>query len=250
MRYDIVNRMRKFISVFFLFLVCFIAYGQRVLTFKTSDDLEVTADFYETYAESNKYMLMFHQADYSRGEFTPIASRIIKLDINCIAVDLRYGNEVHYVNNETAMRARLNGNTISMMDCEKDILAAIEYVYTMDSTAKIFLMGSSFSASLCLKVAKDRNDIQAVIAYSPGEFFGDFSIAQYIQGLETPSYIACPRNEYTYVSQLAEGITSSKSVLFRPESSGGMHGARALWWNSETSEDFWLSLLFFLKDFK
>ena len=250
MKYDIVSKMRKFISVLFLFIVCSIAYGQRVLTFKTSDNLEVTADFYETFAESNKYMLMFHQADYSRGEFQQIASRIIKLDMNCIAVDLRYGNEVNYVNNETAMRARLNGNTISMMDCEKDIIAAIEHVYTMDTAAKIFLMGSSFSASLCLKVAKDRNDIQAVIAYSPGEFFGDFSVAQYLQGLKTPTYIACPRNEYTYVSQLAEEITSTKSVLFRPEGSGGMHGARCLWWNSEASEDFWLSLLFFLKDFK
>ena len=242
--------MRNYICIFLLSLVCSLTYGQRLLTFKTSDGLEVTADFYETFAESNKYMLMFHQADYSRGELVPIASRLIKLDMNCIAVDLRYGNEVHYINNETAMRVRLNVNTISMMDCEKDILAAIEYVYTMDPTAKIFLMGSSFSASLCLKVAKDRNDIQAVIAYSPGEFFGDFSVAQYIQGLETPSYIACPRNEYTYVSQLADGITSPKSVLFRPEGSGGMHGARCLWWNSDTSEDFWLSLLFFLKDFK
>ena len=250
MEYDIVSKMRKFISVLFLFIVCSIAYGQRVLTFKTSDSLEVTADFYETYAESNKYMLMFHQAEYSRGEYQQIASRIIKLDINCLAVDLRYGNEVNFINNETAMRARLDGHSISMMDCEKDILAAIDYVYNMDSTAKIFLMGSSFSGSLCLKVAKDRNDIQAVIAYSPGEFFTDFSVEEYLKGLNTPTYIGCSRNEYSYASQLAEGITSTKSVIFRPEGSGGMYGACNLWWNSDTSEEFWLSLLFFLKDFK
>lgn len=250
MNFDSVITMRKCIYVFSLLLVCSLTYGQRLLTFKASDGLEVTADFYETFAESNKYMLMFHQADYSRGEFQQIASRIIKLDINCVAVDLRYGNEVNYINNETAMRARLSGHAISMMDCEKDILAAIEHVYAMDSSAKIFLMGSSFSASLCLKVAKDRKDIQAVIAYSPGEFFSDFSMANYLKGLNTPTYIACPRSEYSYVSQLADGITSSKSVLFRPESSGGMHGARCLWWNSDSSEEFWLSLLFFLKDFK
>ena len=240
---------KLFVTVICSFmLVC--SFGQRIVSFKASDGLEVTADFYETFAESNKYMLMFHQAEYSRGEFQQIAARIMKLDINCIAVDLRYGNEVNYINNETAMLAKLNNYPQTMLDCEKDMLAAIEYVYSIDSSAQIFLMGSSFSASLCLKIAKDRNDIKAVIAYSPGEFFGDLSIAQYVKGIQIPTYIGCARSEYNYVSQIAENITSSTRVLFKPEEADGSHGAKTLWWDSKTSEEFWLSLLFFLKDFK
>ena len=148
------------------------------------------------------------------------------------------------------MLARTGKYANSMIDCEKDILAAIDFVYSMDSTAQIFLLGSSFSGSLCLKVAKDRSDIKAVIAYSPGEFFSNFSVADYISGLQTPCYIACARPEYSYITEIAKNIESPKKVIFRPENSNGEHGAKALWWNSNANEEYWLSLLFFLKDFK
>lgn len=243
--------MKNTIYTFLLFLLVSItSYSQRIVSFKASDGLEITADFYDTYATTNKYMLMFHQAEYSRAEYQQIASRIIKLDINCIAVDLRYGNEVNYVNNETAMSAKVKDLPHTMLDCEKDILAAIDYVYSLDSTAQIFLMGSSFSASLCLKVAKDKENFAAVIAYSPGEFFNEFVVGDYIKGLTTPTYVACTRSEYEYVSKLVSGITSSKRVLFKPTSTEGEHGAKTLWWTSKANEDCWLSLLFFLKDFK
>lgn len=243
--------MKKVIYIFLLLLIASnVVYAQRIVSYKAADGLEITADFYDTYATSNKYMLMFHQAEYSRAEYQQIASRIIKLDINCIAVDLRYGNEVNYVNNETAMSAKVKEIPHSMIDCEKDILASIDYVYSIDSTAEIFLMGSSFSGSLCLKIAKDKGNLAAVIAYSPGEFFNEFVVGDYIKGLETPTYVACTRSEYEYVSKLVSGITSNKRVLFKPSNTEGEHGAKTLWWTSKANEDCWLSLLFFLKDFK
>lgn len=226
-----------------------LAMGQRTVSFNATDGLTINADYYETFAESNKYMLMFHQAEYSRGEFQQIAERMIKLDFNCLAVDLRTGKEVNYINNETAELARQNKINVTLLSCEKDILATINYVITNDPSAQIFLMGSSFSASLCLKVAKDRNDIKAVIAYSPGEFFNTLSIAQYIKGLETPTYIGCTQTEYPYVSELASGISAQNFVLYKPEGGNGVHGVETLWWDSDTREECWLSLLFFLKDF-
>ncbi|MCQ2959011.1 MAG: dienelactone hydrolase family protein [Bacteroidales bacterium] len=241
--------MKKIITAIICILSMFNLFGQKSISFQAEDHVEVFADYYETFAESNKYMLMFHQAEYSRGEFQQIAERMIKLDFNCIAVDLRQGNEVNFVNNETALKAKQEKFNITLLSCEKDILAAINYVYSIDPYAQIFLMGSSFSGSLCLKVAKDRSDIKAVIAYSPGEFFSSLSITQYIKGLKVPTYIGCAQNEYSYVSQLAEGIESTKFVLFKPEGSNGLHGAQTLWWDSDTREECWLSLLFFLKDF-
>ena len=243
--------MKKSFFIFFLLIgFSVFSWGQKTISFLSTDSLEVTADLYETFEESHRYMLMFHQAEYSRGEYSQIAARIIKLDMNCVAVDLRYGNEVNFINNETAMRAKQTNKPSFMIDCENDIIGAINYIYSIDSTAKIFLMGSSFSASLCLKVAKDRDDIQAVIAYSPGEFFGELNIGRYITGLTTPTYIGCPQSEYSYVSLLAAGVEAPKTVVFHPENGDGQHGAKTLWWESDTCEEFWLSLLFFLKDFK
>jgi len=239
---------KLYILLIFVGLHSFVL-GQKTVSFRAVDNLTINADYYETFAESNKYMLMFHQAEYSRGEYQQIAERMIKLDFNCLAVDLRYGKEVNYVNNETAEQARQNKMNVTLLSCEKDIEAAINYIQTNDPGALIFLMGSSFSASLCLKVAKDRDDIQAVIAYSPGEFFNTLSIAEYLKGLKTPTYIGCTQSEYPYVQQLSAGIEASKFVVYKPENGNGKHGVETLWWDSDTREECWLSLMFFLKDF-
>ena len=239
---------KLYILLIFVGLHSFVL-GQKTVSFRAVDNHTINADYYETFAESNKYMLMFHQAEYSRGEYQQIAERMIKLDFNCLAVDLRYGKEVNYVNNETAEQARQNKMNVTLLSCEKDIEAAINYIQTNDPSALIFLMGSSFSASLCLKVAKDRGDIQAVIAYSPGEFFNTLSIGEYIKGLKTPTYIGCTQSEYPYVQQLSAGIEASKFVVYKPENGNGKHGVETLWWDSDTREECWLSLMFFLKDF-
>ena len=165
---------KLYILLIFVGLHSFVL-GQKTVSFRAVDNLTINADYYETFAESNKYMLMFHQAEYSRGEYQQIAERMIKLDFNCLAVDLRYGKEVNYVNNETAEQARQNKMNVTLLSCEKDIEAAINYIQTNDPSALIFLMGSSFSASLCLKVAKDRDDIQAVVHGSEHRAFVDRS---------------------------------------------------------------------------
>ena len=225
--------------------------AQRNITFTAADGLEITADLYETDVESHRYMLLFHQAEYSRGEFQQIATRLIKLGFNCLAVDLRYGNEVNFINNETAMRARQGNFEVSMLAAKRDMEAAISYVKSLQDSVSIFLLGSSFSASLSLILAKERPDITAVIGFSPGEFFGaELSVEKYIRGLHIPVFIGCPRSEYFYVTQLLSGVISNHKVVFRPERSDGLHGAKTLWWESATRDEFWLSLLFFLKDFK
>ncbi len=245
--------MKKRIYSFLCIVLCagFSAFSQRLVTFQSSDGLMVSADLYETDVQSRKYLLLFHQAEYSRGEFRQIATRLIKLGFNCLAVDLRYGNEVNFINNETAMRARQGNFDVSMLDAKKDAIAAINYVHSIEDSASIFLLGSSYSASLALLIGNERSDVEAVIAFSPGEFFGaQLNVEQQLRGMDVPIFVGCPRSEYFYVIQLLSGVVSQNKVVFRPESSDGLHGAKTLWWESATRDEFWLSLLFFLKDFK
>ncbi|MCQ2606894.1 MAG: alpha/beta hydrolase [Bacteroidales bacterium] len=243
--------MKKLFAIVLSLCFVFTVWGQKIVTFTAADGLSITADVYETFEPSNKYMLLFHQAECSRGEFQQIAKRLVKLDYNCVAVDLRYGNEVNFINNETAMLAKSGNYAVSMLDCEKDILAAINYVRSENPNAELFLLGSSFSGSLCLKVAVDSSSLfKAVIAYSPGEYFGEMSMAEYVKPLQIPLYVACNRNEYSYVSAMVKDVATKKKVVFRPEKNTKEHGAKSLWWESDGNESFWLSLLFFLKDFK
>jgi len=225
-----------------------LASSQEIVRFKTSDNLQITADLYETESQSDKWMIMTHQAEFSRGEFKEAARRMIKLGYNCLAIDLRSGGEVNYVPNETAALAKELGFPQTFLDCEKDILAAIDYVYSRSKNAQLTLFGSSFSASLCLKIAKERSDIYALILFSPGEFFEPkISMKQTANGLKIPIFAGCPKSEYSYVKELLSGVKSPKLVIFKPDRGEGLHGSKTLWWESSTRNEFWLSLLFFLK---
>jgi dienelactone hydrolase len=239
--------------VFLLLIIIWsnILYAQRVVNFYSEDGVKITADIYETEKETDKYMLLFHQAEYSRGEHKETARRLIKLGFNCIAVDLRHGNEVNYVVNETAQFARENNISHSMLDAEKDILASIKYTQKTFSGAKIFLFGSSFSASLCLKIAKEKGNIESVIAFSPGEFFEpQLNIQKNITGLSIPIFVACPKSELKYITDILSGIADKNKEIFTPERGDGLHGSKTLWWESSTRNEYWLALLFYLKDFK
>ena len=239
---------KKFAYIIILQLVFLVSTrAQQFVTFKSSDNLTISADFYETEAVSKKWMIMCHQEEYSRGEFKEIAQRMIKLNYNCLAIDLRSGGEVNYVTNETAGEAKSEGKSQTLISCEVDILSAIEYVLSREKDAEIVLFGSSFSASLCLKIAKERPDIRAVIAFSPGEFFApQISIKKTISGISIPMYIGCTKSEFQYVKEMFENVKPQKLIIFRPEKADGLHGTKTLWWESSTRNEYWLSLLFFL----
>lgn len=243
--------MNKIFQLIFLILIFASAHAQKLVTFKANDGLEVTADYYETENESNRYFLLFHQAEYSRGEHKEIGRKLIKLGYNCLAVDLRSGGEVNYVQNETAISAKKKGMEPTMFDAWKDIEASIIYIKSIDENAEIYLFGSSYSASLCLIAAKKRNDIKAVVAFSPGEFFQNkINVESEIEGLNIPMFVACPQSEFNYVKKLVSKVDKKKLTLFKPQRGDGLHGAKTLWWESSTSNEFWLALFFFLKDFQ
>ncbi len=80
------------------------SHAQQVVTFPAKDGLKITADLYLKDYQL-PFILLFHQGESSRGEYTEIAARLLKLDYNCLAVDLRAGEKMNYISNETAMRA-------------------------------------------------------------------------------------------------------------------------------------------------
>ncbi|HIE16476.1 MAG TPA: hypothetical protein EYP69_06090, partial [Bacteroidales bacterium] len=139
---------------YFIIGVLLFTFGnaQNNVTFKAKDGLTIYATEYVT-NENNPYILLFHQAGYSKGEFKEIAPKLLNLGYNCLAVDLRSGSDVNFVPNETAAEAKRLHLSTTYLDAKQDIEAAIKYVSSKNDKP-IILFGSSYSASLALLVGK------------------------------------------------------------------------------------------------
>ncbi len=220
--------------------------AQQTVTFKSTDGLDITADLY-LQDKSLPFILLFHQANFSRGEYLETAPRFVKMGFNCLVVDLRSGKEVNYIQNETAKRARELNLPTGYLDAEKDIIASISYIkqYTKD---KIILVGSSYSASLVLLIAKNNTMVSAVLAFSPGEYFEPaHSLKKELTGFNKPVFAASTKNEYPFVKEMFSGISESMITWYSPSNGEGTHGSRILWKSSPDSEECWMSLLMFVK---
>ena len=223
--------------------------SQDIVTFKASDSLDVVAHLYQI-DESYPYIILLHQERYSKGEYKEIAISLLKLQYNCLAVDLRYGGTVNSTPNQTAINAKENNVFRSMYDSRLDIEAAIDYVYKK-SQQEIILFGSSYSGTLAFKIGKDAPQVKAIIAYSPGEFFRNiFILHNELENIDKPFYVAGTQLEYPYLKRLCELAPKSKKTIFQPQNNDGKHGAKALWKSDNVSKEYWLSLLMFINSVK
>ena len=236
--------MKITINIIWLLFFPLALFGQKSeISIEATDGLVLTADLYES-SPTSHYIILFHQAGSSRGEFLEIAPRFQKMGYNVLAVDLRSGSNMNYVNNESAERAREKHLAMEMLDAHKDITAAISHVQSLTSIP-VILLGSSYSASLVLEEAAVNVGVKGVISFSPGEYFPGHSVKESIKCLDKPAFITATVQEEPFVTELTEGLV--QRTLFVPQGGEGVHGARALWKENETSSEYWLALILFVR---
>ncbi len=237
------------ISLLFLSLTLSIAQRgvKEKVTFNSEDGIQITADKY-LINEEYPYILLFHQAGSSRGEFNEIALRFQKLRYNCLAVDLRSGDNSNFVRNETARNLGSKGSSVKFLDAAQDIRAAIDFAWALNPK-EVILLGSSYSASLVMLEGKDNTNVKAVIAFSPGEYFGDdLRMEEEIDSSwSKPLFVAVTEREQPYVKQMLINIPEEDYTMFLPEKAA-MHGAKALWEDSPSKDEYWLALLFYVNN--
>jgi dienelactone hydrolase len=238
--------MMKFLLAGALLSLLWLQGTKEKVSFPSEDGLEITADKYIA-SEDYPYILLFHQAGSSRGAYRDIAEKFLKLRYNCLAVDLRSGDNANFVNNETASRARAEGKSVNFLDARGDVSAAIDYASGLNDQ-DIILLGSSYSASLVLLEGLNHPDVQAVIAFSPGEYFGkDLRMEESLDTIPKPLFIAVTEREEPYVKQMLSPFPEEGYTLFQPDTLG-VHGARALWDDNPTKDEYWLALLMFINN--
>jgi len=243
--------MKNLFSLILLLLVIQVS-AQEKITFKSSDGLEITADLYISNSVESPIIILFHQAGWSRGEYNEIAPKLNKLGFNCIAIDQRSGGKINGVINETHQRAEKQKLGTTYVDAEIDMIAAIKYVKTNYSTAKnLIIWGSSYSSALVLKISGDRNDIDAVLAFAPGEYFENMGkpadyVAQSAKNIMVPVFITSMKAEKPNWWNIYEVIPSIGKDYFIPKTDG-QHGSRALWGKFPEHATYWKAVEAFLK---
>ncbi|HEY6162235.1 MAG TPA: dienelactone hydrolase family protein [Bacteroidia bacterium] len=235
--------MKRFIGLFVL-AASINAAAQQTITFPSGDGLTITADLYVA-SDTLPYMLLLHQAGYSRGEYKETAKKFNHLGYNCLAVDLRSGGEVNGIKNMTHEEAVKNKKKTDYLDAEQDITAAIDYLYEK-SKRRVWLVGSSYSASLALKLAVNNFKVAAVIAFSPGEYFGKkLKVGESISKLDKPVLVLCTTQERKDVNELMNGVISKKKTIFSP-AVDGVHGSSSLWKANSNYHDYWIAVMMFV----
>ncbi|MFT4546015.1 MAG: dienelactone hydrolase [Bacteroidia bacterium] len=237
-----------FICSLFLGLADSNAQTARRVKFPSKDGVTITADMYEVNPDY-PWVVMFHMAQSSRGEFQRIAPKMNRLEVNCIAVDLRSGKENNFIVNETYVLAKNTGLGTAYMDAEADMKAAIEKAYLI-ARKPVIIFGSSYSASLALKLGSEMSQVKAVIAFSPGEYFGkDLDVADVAANLTKPTFIACGSDEKKYTDEIANAVQSPKKIYFAP-GKGGAHGSKCLEKETEGETEYWIQMINFLQTVK
>lgn len=204
------------------------------IQFKSLDGLPVTATISEI-SESAPYILLCHQAGFSRGEYLETQEWLNSLGFNTLAIDQRSGDQVNEIINETAKLAESKGLEISYANAEQDIRAAIGHISHLiagpDRT--IFLLGSSYSAGLVLKIASDssfafKNQLGGVMSFSPGEYYPEFKLKPLLTNLKVPCFVTSSHSEFDDLKALMTGAPDSTYQLYKPMTES-VHGSRALW---------------------
>ena len=240
---------------FWLFLHTHLYAATDTISITSKDGLVVVADTYIINLDTDTPMIvLFHQAGWSRGEYIDIAPKLNDMGFNCLAIDLRSGNKINGIVNQTAKSAREDKLQTRYIDSLPDMLSTLEFVNSNFPENQIIAWGSSYSAALVLHIAGKHSDlIDGVLAFSPGEYFtkqgkSNSWIQESASNINAPVFITSARNEKENWSAIYSSIYTSNKSAFIPETKGN-HGSRALWEEFDDHEAYWNEVEKFLKQF-
>ncbi|MCH8273442.1 MAG: alpha/beta hydrolase [Armatimonadetes bacterium] len=221
------------------------------ITFKAADGATVYADLFE--AEGGKeapVILLFHQAGSNAGEYATIAPRLVKMGFNCLAVDLRSGGKGWGRQNRTVEAL---GRSEEYMDAYQDMQAALSYAKDEGYTGGVLIWGSSYSASLAIRLGGDRaDDVAAVLAFSPGEYFGSGDpVRKWASSVAAPIFVTSGGGgEVDVAREILNAASPGQRTHHIPKK--GVHGSSTLRSdkNSDGAEENWAAVERFLSGFK
>ena len=222
---------------------------RKTITFPSKDGVSITADVYWSDNKKNPFIILFHQARFSRGEYLEIAPKLTKMGFNCIAIDQRSGKQVNEIINQTHLAAVKKGLPTQYTDALPDLEASLDYVLKNYHPKKLIIWGSSYSSALNFIIGSLYKDkIRVLLSFSPGEYFKyqGKSIKDFAKDCHFPVFITSAKDEAPYWKDIFEAIPSKHKVGFIPTQKG-KHGSKALWMKNKDHDEYWKAVSDFLK---
>ena len=227
------------------------------ITFKSEDNLTITADLYQTTAANAPYIILFHRWASSRGEYLEIAPRLNEMGYNCLAVDTRAGNMAvtNMVINETVRAFLVRNYGVLEYDYTwalLDMKAAFAYVKEELQAENIILWGSEITAALAFYLEGDYLEkVSAVLGFSPDGFceLDEILPGNNAETIKCPVFIAAAPETEEYVEKLNtlyELIPDGNKTLFMPGNIPYEYGSMLLWSSCEDNALYWEQVSNFL----
>ena len=197
--------------------------------FYSSDSVKVYADFYQQDLDAPN-ILLFHQGGANvRSEYKPIIPKLLESGFNILAVDQRVGGQLLGSCNRTV--ADIDINRFKYCDAYPDLEASLKYIKNMSNTGKVIIWGSSFSATLAIKLAYYNPDaIDAVLAFSPasGEPMTGCQPNPYFDSIKTPMLLLRPSSEAAIESVKTQMALAEEFGHQTYVAQNGRHGSSML----------------------
>lgn len=207
------------------------AIAQQEISFRAADSVRVVAHLYSGGAEETDRPLIiaFHQAGSNgRGEYAPIADRLLAEGYDLLAVDQRSGGERFGSDNLTVAGI---GESSDYCAAIPDLRAAVDAARELRPGVPLVIWGSSYSAALVLRLAAEAPpDVVAVLAFSPasGGPMADCRAEEVSDRITIPVLATRP------ASEMENESVSDQAALFRSQghavyvSDPGTHGSSML----------------------
>jgi len=197
--------------------------ASQVVTLRARDGVSISGLAY-TADHPKAIVLLFHQAESSKAEYATIAPKLAVAGFTALAIDQRSGGSL-FGPNDTARRF---GKPASYEQAKPDLEAALDWA--TDKQLPVVLWGSSYSASLVFEVAAEHpQDVSAVMAFSPGEYFDDMkAVARAAAKVRAPIYVtsAPDAGEVSDAKAILAASPARSKTQYVPQF--GVHGASTL----------------------
>jgi len=216
------------------------------VTLTAKDGVKI-AGVYTRAAKPRALLLLFHQAESGKDEYALLAPQLAQAGYSSLRIDQRAGGTLFGVN-ETV---KTLGHSASYADAKQDLDAA--FAWARDQKLPIILWGSSYSAALVFLLAAEHpGQVQALLAFSPGEYLDDKgAVARAAATVRAPIFVTSAQDlrEQDAARRILAASPATQKTQFYPKQ-GGVHGSSTLlrMKNPQGAADAWRATLGFLRD--
>lgn len=164
-----IGRISVIACILSLFAPVFAQVKPKIVTFKTSDRVEIAADYYapKKSVEPAPMVVLLHMYNSDRSAWAPLIQPLHDSGFAILALDLR-GHGANADEKLEKMAEQRDKKLFRAM--EKDVYAAYEFLAKQNDVdrARFAIVGASVGCSVALRYAGNDPSVDAVVCMTPG----------------------------------------------------------------------------------